>query len=55
MDSIPKTRNETFAFLPALGGISGGELEAEVGDGGDQAGPGLHQTAAGLGHPGELE
>ena len=55
MDSIPKTGNETFAFFPALGGISGGELPTEVRNGGDQAGPGLHQTAAGLGHPGGLE
>ena len=43
------------AFFPALGGISGGELSAEVWDGGHQAGPGLHQAAARLCHTSETK
>ena len=45
----------TNIVFSALGGVSGGELSTEVRDGGDQAGPGLHQAAAGLCHPGQLE
>ena len=42
-------------FFPALGGVSGGELSTEVRDGGDQAGLGLHQAAAGLCHTSETK
>ena len=42
-------------FFSALGGVSGGELSTEVRDGGDQAGLGLHQAAAGLCHTSETK